>query len=140
MGAIALGGGNSVPIVNLQFAYDSACIQVHSVFYREVPTLVIIYVSAAVIATTALAVGRSRWIGPRSRRQAQAWARHAGHKIVRIERRSVFYSPFGFNASPLQAVHYLTVDENGNYRHAWLRCGQKFLGFGHTGIEVRWDK
>src|SRR5579862_7973228 len=92
---------------------------------------------AALLVVTAVLTFRSRRISERSKRQVEAWANHAKYRLMRAERRSSLKSPFSFSLS--HTVYQVTVDDNGRFRHGWLRCGrQQADAPRYARVEVRW--
>jgi hypothetical protein len=98
--------------------------------------MVLLFVIIMIILGWAVA-----WSFMRPRSLIERWAAHNGYWLVRSEYRAFRKGPFTWDSSRAQTVHYVEVlDEAGNRRTGWVRCGSSFLGLLSDQLDVRWEQ
>jgi hypothetical protein len=92
------------------------------------------------MASIAVAVLSLIWHFGRSDSILQKWAQQKGFHLVKQQYCWFFTGPFFWTSSRGQTVYFVTVvDEAGNQRNAWVRCGGWFLGLLSDHVDVAWD-
>ena len=81
------------------------------------------------------------WYYRRAQQLLNAWADQNGYQILRSERRNFRRGPFFWTTSNNQIVYYIEVlDQSGNRRNGWVRCGGMFLGLLSDQLDVKWEQ
>lgn len=99
-----------------------------------------IFIIAWLICMSLIMIATLRWERWRSEQLIDRWAREHNYQL--IERTYLWFSrgPFFWRSSKGQTVYYVTLlDDQGNMRRAWVRCGGWFLGLWSDKIAVEWD-
>jgi len=98
----------------------------------------IVIVLGFVIASIAVLI--LVWHYRRSQQLLNQWAARNGYQMLRSERRSFRRGPFFWTTSKNQVVYYVEVlDEQGNRRIGWVRCGGWWLGLLADHVEAMWE-
>ena len=71
----------------------------------------------------------------------ERWAARNGYQLLRSKYRAFHKGPYMWDSSGAQTVHYVEVlDETGNRRKGWVRCGGTFLGLLSDELDVKWEQ
>jgi hypothetical protein len=93
-----------------------------------------------VLAVIAIAITSLRWQSRRSNDLIDQWAAANNLRILQKESRLMFRGPMFWTTSKNQTVYRITaVDQYGNQRSGWVRCGGWWWGLHSDKITVRWD-
>jgi hypothetical protein len=88
----------------------------------------------------ALAIAGVIWHFGRSNTLLERWAQRHGYRIIAQEYRTFFKGPYFWTTSRNQTVYRVTIlDEHGDTRSGWVRCGGWFMGLWSDHVDVQWD-
>jgi len=88
----------------------------------------------------AIAIMGIGWTFSRSRQLLDDWAATNGFQLISADYCWIRRGPFFWTTSKGQTVYRITaVDDEGERRTGWARCGSFWWGLWGSRVEVRWD-
>ena len=75
----------------------------------------------------------------RARSLLEGWATKNGVGLVYAERRLLRKGPFIWSSRGQVVYRIEVLDQKGNDRRGWVRCGSWLLGVLANQVEVKWD-
>jgi hypothetical protein len=94
----------------------------------------------AILLPMAIFIRISYLLHTKARRLINEWAERNNVKILKLKVRRFRKGPFFLTSSQEQVVYYATIEDKGQIRNAYIRCGGYWSGMASNRIEVKYKK
>jgi hypothetical protein len=91
-----------------------------------------------ILLSMTISIWVSYFLHAKARRLINEWAERSNVKILKQKIRRFRKGPFFWTSSKEQVVYYGTIEDKGQTRNAYIRCGGFWPGMASDRIEVKW--